>query len=125
MLHSLLIAESVVLLSENEDVGGQIPVRYKARIEPWFKDHNVEVIRSAECTSIGKKSVTIKTPEDEREIKCDSVMIMLPERRDGSLYDSLKDLVPEIYEVGSTLGEPHSLLKHAVLDGRVAAVEMD
>lgn len=117
--------KSVVLLSENEDVGGQIPVRYKARIEPWFKDHNVEVIRNAECLAIGKKNVTIKTPEDEREIECDSVMIMLPEKRDGSLYDSLKDLVPEIYEVGSTLGEPHSLLKHAVLDGRVAAVEMD
>lgn len=31
---------------------------------------------------------------------------------------------PEVYEIGSTLGGDNAFLKHAMLDGRLAAVKM-
>ena len=115
----------VVLISESDDVGGQIPLKYKERIEPWLKDKGVRIIRNATITSIEKKGARVKMSDGGDEfIDCDSVMVMLPEYHDTTLYDALKPLVPEIYEAGSTLGGENALLKHAMLDGRTVGCEV-
>ena len=110
--------KEVTLLAEGEDVGGLVPVPYKVRLEPWFREHGVEVVRNATLEQINKKSVQYRTPDGEKTVDCDSVMIMLPERYDETFYESIKSLVPEVYQAGSTLGGENSFLKHAILDGR-------
>lgn len=111
--------KEVVLVAETDDVGGLIPQQYKKRIVPWFDRKGVRIIRNAEVTKIGKDAATVKTADGAiEEVPCDSVLVMLPERRDATLFDSLKPLVGEIYEVGSTLGGDNAFLKHAFADAR-------
>jgi len=110
--------KDIVLVAEDEDIGGMIPLKYKERIVPWFEEQGVRMIKNAHCTSIEKKGAWIETADGTEFIACDSVMIMLPERRDPTLYDAIKPLVPEIYEAGSTLGGENAFLKHAMLNGR-------
>ncbi|MGI6216743.1 MAG: FAD-dependent oxidoreductase [Coriobacteriales bacterium] len=119
------LGKDVVVVAENEDVGGLIPLKYKERIEPWFKARGVEVVKNAKLASIDKKGahVTLKDGSD-RFIEGDTVMIMLPERHDPTFYNSLKDLAPEVYEIGSTLGGDNAFLKHAIHDGRKIAVQI-
>lgn len=116
--------KEVILLAEGEDVGGLVPQKYKVRLVPWFNEHGVQIIYNSQLLSIEKKSVTVQVDEDVREISCDSVMIMLPEEHDPAFYEQLKQIVPEVYEIGSTLGGENAFLKHAMLDGRLAAVKM-
>ena len=54
----------------------------------------------------------------KRHIDGDCTMIMLPEQRDPSFYNSVKDLAPEVYEVGSVKGGENAFFKHAFRDGR-------
>lgn len=110
--------KEIVLVAEGKDIGGLIPEKYKNRLEPWFADEGVRIIRNGEITEIGKKSATVKTPEGTEEVSCDSVMVMLPERRDGSFFEMAQELVPEAYEIGSTLGGENAFFKHAFYDGR-------
>lgn len=116
--------KEVILLAEGEDVGGLVPQKYKVRLVPWFNEHGVQIIYNSQLLSIEKKSVTVQVDEDVREISCDSIMIMLPEEHDPAFYEQLKQIVPEVYEIGSTLGGENAFLKHAMLDGRLAAVKM-
>ena len=116
--------KEVILLAETEDVGGLVPQKYKVRLVPWFKEHGVQIIYNSQLLRIEKKSVTVKVDGKAREIACDSVMVMLPEQHDPSFYEQLRQIVPEVYEIGSTLGGDNAFLKHAMLDGRLAAVKM-
>ncbi len=113
--------KEVVILAEGEELGGLVPVRLKVRLEPWFETHGVKVVRNATLKAVERKKVVYDTPDGEAEESCDSVMVMLPERRDSTFYDQVKAIVPETYEVGSTLGGANSFLKHAIYDGREVA----
>ncbi len=116
--------KQVVLLAEGEDVGGLVPQKYKVRLVPWFEEHGVQILRNAQLLEVGKKSVRVKVDDESQEISCDSVMVMLPEEQDPAFYEQVKAVVPEVYAVGSTLGGANAFLKHALLDGRLAAVKM-
>lgn len=116
--------KQVVLLAEGEDVGGLVPQKYKVRLVPWFEEHGAQIVRNAQLLEVGKKSVRVKVDEELQEISCDSVMVMLPEEQDPAFYEQVKAVVPEVYAVGSTLGGANAFLKHALLDGRLAAVKM-
>lgn len=110
--------KQVTILAEGDDVGGLVPVRYKVRLEPWFRQMGVPVVRNARLKKVGKGFAVAETPDGPRTFSCDSVMVMLPERRDPALFEQLKAIVPDVYEVGSTLGGDNSFLKHAIHDGR-------
>lgn len=110
--------KQVTILAESEDIGGLVPIPYKMRLEPWFERYGVEIIRNAALKEIRKKYVITSTPSGDRTFDCDSVMIMLPERRDNTFFNELEAVVPEVYEAGSTLGGDNSFLKHAIHDGR-------
>ena len=116
--------KEVVLLAETEDVGGLVPQKYKVRLVPWFEEHGVRIVYNSQLLRIEKKSVTVEVDGKAEEIACDSVMVMLPEQHDPSFYEQLVQIVPEVYEIGSTLGGDNAFLKHAMLDGRLAAVKM-
>lgn len=111
--------KDIVLIGEGDDLGGMIPLKYKERLQPWFDDQGIRIIKNATISEIGKKSATIRKQDGAtEEIACDSVMVMLPERHDPSFYESIKTIVPETYEVGSTLGGENAFFKHAFADGR-------
>lgn len=116
--------KEVVLLAETEDVGGLIPQKYKVRLVPWFDEHNVRIIYSSQLISIEKGSVVVASDGATKTIACDSVMVMLPEENDPTFYQQLAEIVPEVYQIGSTLGGDNAFLKHAMLDGRVAAAKI-
>ncbi len=112
--------KDIVLIDEGDDLGGLIPLKYKERLRPWFDDQGVRIIKNATIDEVGKKSVKVRNKDDGavEEIACDSVMVMLPERRDPAFYEAIKAIVPETYEVGSTLGGENAFFKHAFADGR-------
>ena len=111
--------KDIVLVDEDDDLGGLIPLKYKERLAPWFSDEGIRVIKHATVTEIGKKKAVVRTKDGRtEEIACDSVMVMLPERRDPAFYEAVKAIVPETYEVGSTLGGENAFFKHAFADGR-------
>ncbi len=111
--------KDIVLVDEGDDLGGLIPLKYKERLAPWFADEGIRVIKHATVTEIGRKVAKVRTKDGRcEEIACDSVMVMLPERRDPAFYEAVKDIVPETYEVGSTLGGENAFFKHAFADGR-------
>lgn len=111
--------KDIVIIDEGDNLGGMIPLKYKERIKPWFDDQGVRVISNATITEIGKKSATVRREDGTTEtIDCDSVMVMLPEKRDPEFYEQIKAIVPEVYEAGSTLGGENAFFKHAFADGR-------
>ena len=116
------LGKEIVIVSENDDIGGLIPLKYKERIMPWFEENGVEVVKNATLASVDKKGVNV-TAADGSDIRIDgdTVMIMLPEEYDPTFFDQLKGLAPEVYEIGSTLGGDNAFLKHAIHDGRKVA----
>ena len=111
--------KEIVLVAEGEDVGGLIPLKYKERIEPWFEQEGVRVVRGATVAEFSKRGALLRHADGAEElVACDSMMVMLPERRDPAFYEMAKSIVPETYEVGSTLGGENAFFKHAFADGR-------
>mgnify|MGYP000862144097 FL=1 len=109
----------IVLVAEDGDVGGLIPLKYKERIEPWFNRAGVRVVRDATVAEFGKQGALLRFSQGGEElVPCDSMMVMLPEQRDPAFFDMAASLVDEVYEIGSTLGGENAFLKHALADGR-------
>lgn len=113
--------KDVTLLSEDDDIGGLVPVPYKVRLEPWFEENGVEVVRNATCKEIRKGLVIAEVDGRERTFGCDSVLVMLPEKRDAAFCDELRNAGVEVVEIGSTMGGDNAFVKHAIIDGREAA----
>lgn len=117
--------KQVTIVSETDDIGGLVPLKYKERMVPWFEQKGVKMVRNAELASVDKQGCTIKHADgSEEHLDCDSVLIMLPERRDPTFYEAIKAIVPETYEVGSTKGGENAFLVHAIHDGRDVACKL-
>ncbi|WP_449315122.1 oxidoreductase [Rubneribacter sp.] len=114
------LGKDVVVVAEDEDLGGMITARFKERLEWWFDREGIEIARNSELVEVDKKGAVVRNVKDgsTRHIDGDCVMIMLPERRDPAFYESVKDLAPEVYEIGSARGGENAFFKHAFRDGR-------
>ena len=76
-------------------------------------------MRNATVAEFGKQGALLRFAQGGEElVTCDSMMVMLPERRDATFFEMASSLVPEVYEIGSTLGGENAFLKHAFADGR-------
>jgi len=60
------------------------------------------VYRSSKVKAVNETSVTVKTPEGEKEIKADTVMVAVGYRSQKSLFDTMKDSDKIIYNVGDS-----------------------
>lgn len=111
--------KDIVLVAENDDIGGLIPLKYKERIMPWFHRMGVRIVRNSTVVEFGKKGALVRGIDGAEElIECDSMMVMLPEKRDPRFFEMARSIVPETYEIGSTLGGENAFFKHAFADGR-------
>lgn len=118
--------KEIVLVDEGDDLGGLIPLKYKERLRPWFDDQGIRIVKNSTITEVGRKSAKVKDKETGavEEIACDSVMVMLPERHDPTFFETVKAIVPETYEAGSTLGGENAFMKHAFADARRVACQI-
>jgi len=64
--------------------------------------HKINVYRSSKVKAVNETSVTVKTPEGEKEIKADTVMVAVGYRSQKSLFDTMKDSDKIIYNVGDS-----------------------
>lgn len=113
------LGKEIVLVDEGDDLGGMIAARYKERLPWWFEKAGVRIVKNSTLAEVDKKGCVLRHEDGSTEhVDCDCVMIMLPERRDGRLFDEIKAIVPETYEAGSTKGGDNAFFKHAILDGR-------
>ncbi len=111
--------KDIVLIAENDDIGGLIPLKYKERILPWFERKDVRIVRNSTVVEFNKKGAVVRCADGSEElIECDSMMVMLPEKRDPAFFEMARSIVPETYEIGSTLGGENAFFKHAFADGR-------
>ncbi|MFR1638161.1 MAG: hypothetical protein ACLSVD_02740 [Eggerthellaceae bacterium] len=107
-----------MLVAEDGDVGGLIPLKYKERIEPWFNRAGFVLYAMPRWLNSASKGAAEVLAGGEELVPCDSMMVMLPEQRDPAFFDMAASLVDEVYEIGSTLGGENAFLKHAFADGR-------
>ena len=84
--------------------------------------HKIDVYRSSTVKAVNDASVTIKTPEGEKEIKADTVIIAVGYCSDSSLYDSMKATNKIVYNVGDSRNV-HNIM-HAIWDAYLLAREL-
>lgn len=58
--------KDIVLVAEDGDVGGLIPLKYKERIEPWFNRAGVRVVRDATVAEFGKQGALLRFSQGRR-----------------------------------------------------------
>lgn len=111
----------VTIVEESASYGGGIPERYMQRIGPWFRKKGITVLTETRAEVVTKEGVTVVDKDGRRSVlPCDTVMVLMPQEASSAYADSLRPLVAEVHEIGSTLGAANGLLKHALLDGRRA-----
>lgn len=84
--------------------------------------HKIGVYRNSTVTTVDNASVTIKTPEGEKEIKADTVIISVGYRSNSSLYDSMTTSNKIVYNVGDSLNV-HNIM-NAIWDAYQLAREL-
>lgn len=84
--------------------------------------HKIDVYRNCAVKTVGDASVTIKTPEGEKEIKADTVMISVGYRSNSNLYDSMTTSSKIVYNVGDSRNV-HNIM-HAIWDAYQLAREL-
>ncbi|WP_294557644.1 FAD-dependent oxidoreductase [uncultured Mailhella sp.] len=115
----------VTIVEEGETWGAGIPERYFQRIGPWFNRKNVRVLTKTRAEEITKEGVRVRAADGTVSVlPCDSVMVLMPQVPSHALAESLKGVVGEIHEIGSTLGAENGLLKHALYDGRLVGCRL-
>lgn len=64
--------------------------------------NKVDVFVNATVEAVNEASVMVKTPEGEKEIKADTVIVAVGYRSNSSLYDSMRTSNKIIYNVGDS-----------------------
>jgi 2,4-dienoyl-CoA reductase (NADPH2) len=110
---------NVTVLEESDKIGAGIPEKYFIRLPWWFKKRGVKVITGVKYKEVTNDGVVIANKNGRRDlIRGDTVMVLTPQTPDTSTANNLKDIVPEVYNIGSTRGSEAGLLIHALSDAR-------
>jgi 2,4-dienoyl-CoA reductase (NADPH2) len=113
----LVMRNKKVTIVETDDAVGEgiIPSDTKGRLLTWLVDRGVSMITGASYEAVTDQGLSIIKDGEAMFLKGDSIIPVLPLLPNNSLLDGLKDLVPEVYQVGDCR-EPH-LTAEAVADG--------
>jgi 2,4-dienoyl-CoA reductase (NADPH2) len=83
---------------------------------PWLKKKNVEILSEVVYKRITDEGFEIVMKDgSQRTLKMDSLITTQDYIPNTQLYDELKGLVPEVYNIGSS-SQP-GLIVHAIKDG--------
>ena len=81
-----------------------------------LKGYKVQLLTESKVEKITATDVIYKTKDGKtNSVKCDTVVLAIGGRPETTLYDSLKDEVPEIYNIGDSNGG--GIIPNAVYDG--------
>ena len=106
-----------IVTDEPPDTWGEgLPNLNNYKLNVWFQQQNIEIIRSVQYEEITKKGLVITTQEGERKaIDADSIMPVFPLRSDEDLSASITDKAPEVYSIGACKN-PKALIVDAISD---------
>ena len=113
----------VTLVCEEDDMkyGEGLPRLNNFKLNEWFKEKDVEVIRNTRFEEITKTGLVFKTQEGKTvTLEADSIVPIYPLRTNEDLYESLQGKVPEVYSIGACKN-PNSMIVDAVEDAAKVA----
>lgn len=82
----------------------------------------IPVLLSSKVTAVEEGSVAVQTPEGEKHLKADTVMVAAGYRPDMALYDALRGCGKELYNVGDSRHVQN--IMHAIWDAFQVAREL-
>ncbi len=114
--------KEVTVLEESNQIAQRMPARYVDRDLPWLEKNGVNIINNIQYKSIDKKGVTYIKDGIEKRIECDTVMVFMSPGDNKALYESVKDMAPEVYSIGSCNGAEESCMVDAMREGYEVAL---
>ena len=91
----------VTIVDTQEELGQWLAPERKNRLFLWFNKKGVTLMPGVKLQEISAKGLSIITKDNQkRTIDADSIIPALPFAPDRTLYNVLKDKVPEVYAIG-------------------------
>ena len=111
-----------IVTDEAPDKWGEgLPNLNNYKLNVWFTQREIEIIRSARYEEITPEGLIITTKEgEERLLEADSIVPVFPLRPDEDLYQTLQGKVPELFTVGACKN-PKALIVDAIADASEVA----
>jgi len=104
-----------------ETWGEGLPNLNNYKLNVWFQQQDIEIVRSVQYEEITKNGLIIKTQEGERKtINADSIVPVFPLRSDEDLFASLQGKASEVYSIGGCKN-PKALIVDAISDASEVA----
>ncbi len=90
----------------------------------WLTEKGAVMIPEVKYEEINDEGLVITTPDGNRQtLEADSIVPVLPLKKNDDLYDAAQGMVPEIYKIGACK-DPNELIVHAVAEGAEVAYEI-
>ncbi len=115
---------NVTVVSPGDEVGDQMPPRFRNRLLPWFEDHGVNIINKADDLRITNKGMYLKTPGYPKSVPCDTALTLPGMSSATELYEAVLDEGIPAYLAGSVKGEGNDLIVDAIRDGREVGLKL-
>lgn len=84
--------------------------------------NKIDVLRSSTVKTVNKDSVLVETPDGEKKIKADTVMLAVGYHSETGLFDSMTDSSKVVYNIGDSLNV-HNIM-NAIWDANQIAREL-
>ncbi len=96
--------------------GEGLPNLNNYKLNVWFQQQDIEVIREVRYGEITKNSLIVSTKEGEQKtLNADSIVPLFPLRKDEDLFTRLQGRVPEVFSIGAC-NNPKALIVDAIAD---------
>ena len=93
--------KQVTIVDEAESMGEGLLAEDPSRLFPWLAQKGVAMFTQVRYEEITDAGLVITTKEGKRKtLEADSIMTALPLAPDSRLFDELKGMVKEVYQIG-------------------------
>jgi len=107
----------VTIVESGPEIGeGLLPVLIKPQLLDWLDKKGVTMITGAKYVEITDDGLTIMNKEGkEQAIPADTILTVMPLQPNSQLFNSLKGIAPEVYEIGDS--KQPGFIVDAIADG--------
>ncbi len=116
----------VTLVCEEDDLtfGEGMPRLNTFKLNEWFKEQGVEIFKNARFEEITKTGLIFTDREGNRTtLNADSIVPVVPLKKNEDLYERLQGKVPEVHAVGACK-DPKALIVDVVEDAAEVALSL-
>lgn len=109
--------KKVTILETGPEIGeGLLPILVKPQLIEWLYQKKVGMLPGVKIDKITGEGVSFTDKEGKpQNAAADTVLTALPLKPNTALFDSIKDVVPEVYNIGDS--KQPGLIVDAVADG--------